>query len=336
MALTRKIAIDLGTTNTLMYVPKKGIVLNEPSVVAISSDNNAVLAIGRQAQQMIGRTPETITAHRPLKDGVIADFRIAEAMLRYLIKQTGASVKFFRPEVLVSVPANITSTERRAVVDATLSAGAKSVYLIKEPVAAAIGANIPIGESSGHMIVDIGGGTTEAAVISLGGVVSAHSSRVGGNVFDAAIIEHIRKRYGLVIGEPTAEFIKKEIGSAIPEEEPESLSVRGRDVATGLPKETVISSHEVTEALREPLSEVMLTIKHVLQDTPPELSADIIDKGIVLTGGGAALKNIDQLISHGTAVPVYIADDPLVCVVKGAGAALDNLETYKRSILLTK
>lgn len=336
MALTRKIAIDLGTNNTLMYVPKKGIVLNEPSVVAISSDNNTVLAIGKEAQQMIGRTPEMIVAHRPLRDGVIADYRIAEAMLRYLIKKTGASVKFFRPEVLVSVPANITSTERRAVVDATLSAGAKSVYLIKEPVAAAIGANIPIGESSGHMIVDIGAGTTEAAVVSLGGVVTAYSSRVGGNVIDTSIIDHIRKRYGLVIGEPTAEYIKKKVGSAVHEEEPASLNVRGRDVASGLPKEITISSQEVTQAMQEPLSEVIGTIKHVLQDTPPELAADIIDKGIVLTGGGAALQNIDQLISQHTAVPVYIADDPLVCVARGAGAALDNLEIYKRSILLTK
>lgn len=336
MALTRKIAIDLGTTSTLMYVPKKGVVLNEPSVVAISQLDNAVLAIGHEAQAMIGRTPETITAHRPLKDGVIADYRITEAMLRYLIKKTGASVKFLRPEVLVSVPANITSTERRAVVDATLSAGAKAVYLIKEPVAAAIGANIPIGESSGHMIVDIGGGTTEAAVISLGGVVAAHSARVGGNAFDSAIAEHVRRRYGLVIGERTAEHIKKTIGSALPEEEGKQLSVRGRDLASGLPKELVVSSHEITEALQEPLSEVIQAIKHVLQDTPPELAADVIDKGIVLSGGGAALRSIDRLISQATQVPVYVAEDPLVCVVKGAGAALENLDHYKRSILLTK
>lgn len=336
MALTRKLAIDLGTTSTLIYVPKRGIVLNEPSVVAISQADNAVLAVGQEAQAMIGRTPESITAHRPLKDGVIADYRIAEAMLRYLMKKAGASVKFFRPEVLVAVPANITSTERRAVVDATLSAGARSVYLIKEPVAAAIGANIPIGESSGHMIVDIGGGTTEAAVISLGGIVIAHSARVGGNVFDAAIMEHIRRRYGLVIGEPTAEHIKKSIGSAMHDDEPQHMSIRGRDLASGLPKEIVIVSSEVTEALREPLSEVIQAIKHVLQDTPPELAADVIDKGIVLSGGGASLRHIDQLISEATSVPCYIAEDPLVCVVKGAGAALENLDHYKRSILLTK
>lgn len=336
MALTRKIAIDLGTTNTLMYVPGKGIVLNEPSVVAVSQQDNAVLAVGNDAYTMIGRTPEGIVVHRPLKDGVIADYRVAEAMLRYLLKKTGASVRFLRPEVLISVPAGITSTERRAVVDATMSAGAKEAYLVKEPVAAAIGASIPIGESSGHMIVDIGGGTTEVAVISLGGIVVAHSARVGGNVFDHAIIEHIKKRYGIVIGEKTAEDIKKQIGSAVAEDDADSLSIRGRDLASGLPRETTISSFEVTEALRDPLLEVLQAIKYVLQDTPPELAADIIDKGIVVSGGGAMLKNIDQLISHATQVPCYIADDPLVCVVKGAGAALENLDVYKRSILLAK
>lgn len=336
MALTRKIAIDLGTTNTLLYVPKKGIVLNEPSVVAVSQDDNAVLAIGTEAQEMIGRTPESIVAHRPLKDGVIADYRVTEAMLRYLLKKSGASVRLLRPEVLVSVPAGITSTERRAVVDATMSAGAKGAYLIKEPVAAAIGAGIPIGESSGHMIVDIGGGTTEVAVISLGGIVSAHSARVGGNVFDQAIAEHIRKRYGLVIGERTAEHIKRTIGSALMEEEPAQMSIRGRDLAGGLPKELSISSHEITHALQDPLEEVVQAIKLVLQKTPPELAADVIDKGIVVSGGGALLKNIDQLISQQITVPCYLADDPLVCVVKGAGAALENLESYKRSILLTK
>lgn len=336
MALTRKIAIDLGTTNTLMYVPGKGIVLNEPSVVAVSQHDNAVLAIGSDANAMIGRTPESIIAHRPLKDGVIADYRVTEAMLRYLLKKTGASVRFLRPEVLVSVPAGITSTERRAVVDATISAGAKAAYLIKEPVAAAIGASIPIGESSGHMIVDIGGGTTEVAVISLGGIVTAHSARIGGNVFDHAIVEHVKKRYGIIIGEPTAEEIKKQIGSAVIEEQNEPMSVRGRDLATGLPRETVIFSHEVTEALRDPLSEVLQAIKYVLQDTPPELASDIIDKGIVVSGGGALLKNISVLISNTTQVPCYIADDPLVCVVKGTGAALENLDAYKRSILLTK
>ena len=336
MRVTRKIAIDLGTTNTLMYVPKEGIVLNEPSVVAISTDENAVLAIGNEAKEMIGRTPETIMAHRPLKDGVIADYRVTEAMLRYLLQKTGASMRFLRPEVLVSVPAGITSTERRAVVDATLSAGAKSAYLIKEPIAAAIGAGIPIGESAGHMIVDIGGGTCEVAVLALGGIVTAHSARVGGNRFDEAIIDHVRKRYGMVIGEQTAEHIKTSIGSAVVENEATTLMIRGRDMASGLPKETAISSQEITEALKDPLDEVILAIKHVLQETPPELAADVIDTGIVVSGGGALLTNIDQLITRATSVPCYIADDPLVCVVKGAGAALENIESYKRSVLLSK
>ncbi len=336
MNITRKIAVDLGTTSTLMYVPRRGIVLNEPSVVAVARDENTVLAIGSEAKAMIGRTPETIVAHRPLKDGVIADYRVTEAMLRYLIKKAGASVRFLRPEVLVAVPAGITSTERRAVVDASISAGARAAYLIKEPIAAAIGAGIPIGESSGHMIVDIGGGTTEVAIISLGGIVAAHSARVGGNRLDAAIIDHIRKRYGIVIGEQTAEQTKIAIGSAVHQLEAQHMTIRGRDLASGLPKETTVSSHEVTEALRDPLEEMLQAIKYVLQETPPELAADVIDKGIVVSGGGALLATIDQLISRATAVPCYIADDPLVCVVKGAGAALENLDVYKRSILLTK
>lgn len=336
MKITRKIAIDLGTTNTLMYVPGRGIVLNEPSVVAVSSEENAVLAIGHEAKEMIGRTPESITAHQPLKDGVIADYRVTKAMLKYLIKKTGVSVRFLRPEVLISVPAGITSTERRAVVDAAISAGARAAYLIKEPIAAAIGAGIPIGESSGHMIVDIGGGVCEVAIISLGGIVTSHSARVGGNRFNDAIIEHVRKRYSLVIGAQTAEKIKQEISSALPEEEPQHMTIRGRDLVTGLPKEANISSHEITESLREPLEEVLQAIKYVLQETPPELTADIIDKGIVVSGGGALMKNIDQLISHATSVPCYVADDALVCVAKGAGAALENLESYKRSVLLTK
>jgi rod shape-determining protein MreB len=336
MPITRKIAIDLGTTSTLMYVPKRGIVLNEPSVVAVSVDENAVLAIGNEAKEMIGRTPESIVAHQPLKDGVIADYRVTEAMLRNLVQRTGVTARFLRPEVLISVPAGITSTERRAVVDAIMSAGARAAFLIKEPIAAAIGAGIPIGESSGHMIVDIGGGTTEVAIISLGGIVAAHSARVGGNRFDRAVADHIRKRYGVVIGEHTAEKIKKNIASAIPEEELSQMTIRGRDLATGLPKETVISSGEVTEALKDPLDEMLGAIKHVLQETPPELAADVIDKGIVISGGGALLKNIDQLISRATSVSCYIADDPLVCVVKGAGAALENIDAYKRSVLLTK
>lgn len=336
MRITRKIAIDLGTTSTLMYVPKRGIVLNEPSVVAVSVTENAVLAIGEEAKSMIGRTPESIVAHKPLRDGVIADYRITEAMLRALIQKIGASVRFLRPEVLVAVPAGITSTERRAVVDATISAGARAAYLIKQPMAAAIGAGLPIADSSGHMIVDMGGGTTEVAVVSLGGIVTSHSARVGGNRLDEAIIDHVRRRHSLVIGEQTAENIKKTIASAVPEEEARTMTIRGRDMLSGLPKETTINSAEITEAMRDTMSEMILAIKHVLQETPPELAADIIDKGIVVSGGGALLRNIDQLISQAINVPCYIADDPLVCVVKGAGAALENLEAYKRSVLLTK
>jgi rod shape-determining protein MreB len=336
MTFNLRIAIDLGTTATLLYVPKKGIVLNEPSVVAISASENAVLAIGNDAKHMIGRTPESIVAHRPLREGVIADYRVTEAMLRHLIQKLGISHRFLRPEVLVAVPAGITSTERRAVVDATLSAGARAAFLIKVPIAAAIGAGLPISESSGHMIVDIGGGTTEAAIVSLGGIVVAKTARVGGDRFDRAIMEHIRKRYGLVIGEQTAEYVKITIGSAIPRDEPQQLTVRGRDLATGLPKETVIHSLEVTEALRDPLEEILQTIRLTLQETPPELSSDVIDKGIVLTGGSAQLRNLDQLIARVISVPCYVADDPAVCVVKGAGAALENLDQYKRSILLTK
>lgn len=336
MRLTRRIAIDLGTTSTLLYVPKRGIIFNEPSVVAVSTHENAVLTIGNEAKQMIGRTPDSIVAHRPLRDGVIADYRVTEAMLRYLIQKTGASVRFFRPEVLIAVPAGITSTERRAVVDAAISAGAKAAYLIKVPIAAAIGAGLPITESSGHMIVDIGGGTTEAAIVSLGGIVVAHSARIGGDRFDQAIADHIRRRYGLVIGDQTAEHIKITIGSAILKDEPTHLSIRGRDLATGLPKEAIISSSEVTEALRNPLDEVLQAIKHALQETPPELASDVIDKGIVVSGGGALLPNIDQLITRTISVPCYIADDPLVSVVKGAGAALENLDAYKRSVLITK
>lgn len=336
MTITRKIAIDLGTTNTLMYVPKRGIVLNEPSVVAVSLADSLVLAIGNEAKEMIGRTPESIVAHQPLRDGVIADYRVTEAMLRYLIQKMGASVRLLRPDVLVAVPAGITSTERRAVVDAAQSAGARVAYLIKAPIAAAIGAGLPIGESSGHMIVDLGGGTCEVAIIALGGIVVAHTARVGGRRFDEAIIEHIRKRYGVVCGPQTAEHIKTTLGSALPEEEPRHMKIRGRDLASGLPREATISSLEVTEALRDPLEEVLQAIRYVLQETPPELASDVIDKGIVVSGGGALLRNIDQLITRATAVPCYLADDPLVCVVKGAGAALENIEAYKRSVLLSK
>jgi len=285
---------------------------------------------------MLGRTPDTIVALRPLKDGVIADYKTTEAMIRYFINKTLGGMRIFRPEVMVAVPAGISSTERRAVIEATLAAGAKAAYIIKEPVAAAIGADIPIGSASGHMIIDIGGGTSEMAVISLGGIVASNSVRVGGNKFDEAILEYIRRKYNLAIGERTSEDIKINIGSALYLEDKLTMEVRGRDMITGLPRTITVSSNDVTDAIQNELEAIINAAKRILYETPPELSADIIDKGMVLTGGSALLRNIDQLISRTTGVPSYIADEPLLCVAKGTGIALDNLDSYKRSILATK
>ncbi len=332
----KKIGIDLGTTYTLVYLPKRGIVINEPSVVAVSITDKKILAVGNEAKDMIGRTPDTITAVCPLKDGVIADYKATEAMIRYFINKTLGGIRFFRPEVMVAVPAGISSTERRAVIEATIAAGAKAAYIIKEPVAAAIGADIPIGSATGHMVVDVGGGTAEMAVISLGGVVASTSVRVGGNKFDAAILEYVRKKYNLAIGERTAEEIKINIGSALYMEDKLHMEIRGRDIVTGLPRSINVSSDDVTEAIQNELEAIIAAAKKVLQKTPPELSADIMDKGIVLTGGSSLLRNIDQLISRTTGVPVYVADDAMLCVAKGTGIALDNLDSYKRSILATK
>ncbi len=333
---TRRIGIDLGTTYTLVYLPGRGIVLNEPSVVAMSMIDKKVLAVGDEAKEMIGRTPDTIIASRPLKDGVIADYRTTEAMLRYFINKAMGGVRFFRAEVMVAVPGGITSTERRAVIDATLAAGAKAAYIIKEPIAAAIGANIPIGSPSGHMIIDIGGGTSEIAVISLGGIVVNTSVRIGGNKFDFAIQEYVRKKYGLAIGERTAEDIKITIGSALVMEDKLSMDVRGRDMITGLPRTVSIISDDVTEAIQNELAGIIQAIKNVLQETPPELSADVMDKGMVLSGGSSKLRNIDKLFAQAIGVPAYVADDTELCVARGTGIALDNLESYKRSILATK
>lgn len=332
----KKIGIDLGTTNVLVHLPKRGIVINEPSVVAISTLDKKVLAVGVEAKEMLGRTPETIVASRPLKDGVIADYRTTEAMLRYFINKALGGLRVFRPEVMVAVPAGITSTERRAVIDATIAAGAKAAYIIKEPVAAAIGANIPIGGASGHMIVDIGGGTAEVAVISLGGIVSSTSVRIGGNKLDMAIGEFIRKKYGLAVGEQTAEQIKIKVGSALYLDEKLYTDIRGRDMITGLPKIIRISSDDVTEAIQPQLEGILQAIKDVLQKTPPELSADIMDKGMILSGGTSLLRNLDKLFTRATGVPAYVADDALLCVAKGTGIALENLESYKRSVLATK
>jgi len=333
----KKIGIDLGTANTLVHVPKKGIIINEPSVVAVTIDNR-VMAVGAEAKEMLGRTPDTIVAYQPLKDGVIADYRVTQAMLKYFIDKAAGSIRFFRPEVMVAVPAGITSTEKRAVIDATMHAGAKAAYIIKEPVAAAIGAGIPIGSASGNMIIDIGGGTSEAAVISLGGIVSSGSVRTGGSKFDQAISDYIKKKYGLAIGDRTAEEIKIKIGSAIPlpETEIESMEIRGRDMVAGLPKVIEVTSQDVTEAIQDELSEIIQMVKSVLQETPPELSADVMDKGMILSGGGSLLRNMDELISSATGVSSYVADNPLLCVAKGTGIALESLDSYKLSVLATK
>ncbi len=329
----KKIGIDLGTTNTLVFVPNKGLIINEPSVVAISILDNKIIAVGGQAKEMIGRAPDSIIVSRPLKDGVIADYRITEAMLKYFITKAIGKFGFFKPEILVSVPAGITSTERRAVIEATINAGAKAAYLVKEPVLAAIGAKVPINSPFGNLILNIGGGTTDIAVISLGGIVSWASTRVGGNKIDAAIVEYVKKKHGLAIGERTAELIKIAIGNAVKQANEEKLNVRGRDLTTGYPKTIEMGSNEITDAIQEQLRDIVQTVKNVLQETPPELCSDIMGKGMVISGGGALLKNIDTLITRITGVSARIADEPLLCVARGAGIVLDNLEVYKKNIM---
>ncbi len=328
----KKIGIDLGTTNILVYLPKKGVIINEPSVIAVSIDDNRILAVGKKAKEMMGKTPDGIAAIRPMKDGVIADYRITEAMLRYFINEAGGKIRFFQPEVLISAPAGITSTERRAIIDASSQAGAKNTYIAKEPILAAIGAGIPINTPSGNMIIDIGGGTAEVAIISLGGVVASSSVKIGGDKLDKAIIDYIKKKHSLAIGSRVAEFIKISIGNALPQEEEKIMEVKGRDLISGLPKIIQVSSSEVTEAIREQLLGIVQAVKSVLQETPPELAADVIDRGMVLSGGGALLKNMDRLISDTIGVPCYVADDPLLCVARGTGVMLDNLELYKKSM----
>ena len=332
----KKIGIDLGTTNTLVYLPKKGVVINEPTVVAISIEDNRILAIGNQAKEMLGRTPESITVFRPMKDGVIADYRVTAAMLRHFISKVLGRGRFFRPDVMVAVPAGITSTERRAVIEATIKGGAKTAYIVKEPILAAIGAGIPINEPIGHMIVDIGGGTSEMAVISLGGIVSWASVRVAGDRIDQAISDFIRKKHNLAIGERTAETIKIKIGSALPREDDVSLKIQGRDLMLGLPKFIEVKGNEITEAIAEQLREIIQAVKNVLQTTPPELVADIMDKGMILSGGGALLYNLDKLIVEAIKIPCHLSKEPMLCVAKGAGLALENLDIYKRSIMSKK
>lgn len=333
---TRKIGIDLGTCNSLVFAPGKGLVLQEPSVVAVSIDENRILAVGNAAKEMIGRTPDTIRVYRPLKDGVIADYRVTQAMLKYFIDRTAGSFKFLKPELVVAVPAGITSTERRAVIEAASSAGARQVFVAKEPILAAIGAGIPINSCSGHMIIDIGGGTAEVAVISLGGIVTCHSVRTAGDKLDATISDFIKKKYNLAVGDQTAEEIKIKIGTAIPEKEQKTIEIKGRDLMLGLPRTIKVSSNEICESISETLAEIIQTIKMVLRDTPPELSADVMDKGMVLSSGGALLRNFDELIARTTGVPCFVAEDPLLCVAKGTGVVLENLEVYKKSVMSKK
>jgi len=334
--MIRKIAIDLGTKNIRLYIPKKGIVIDEPSVVALQAADNKIMAIGEEAKQMIGRTPESIVAATPLKDGVIANFRIAEAMIKHFINKVSGSIRLFKPDIMVSVPAGITSTERRAVIDACNSAGAKATYVIKQPIAAALGAGIPIASPSGNMIIDIGGGTSEVAVIALGDVVSSSSVRAGSDKFDLAIANFIRKNHNLIIGERTSEEIKINIGTAQNPKKEDKMEVSGSNAITGLPESIIVTAEEICKALRAPLLDIINTVKEVLQKTPPELASDVMEKGIVLTGGGALLKNLDSLLTKVTGVPCEMAGDAQSCVAKGSGIAIESLESFKKSVLWAK
>jgi rod shape-determining protein MreB len=330
--------VDLGTANTLVHVQGRGILLREPSVVAINKTTNQVLEVGEEAKRMLGRTPGTIIATRPLKDGVIADFEQTEKMLRYFIQKVHRRKTLVHPHVLVGIPSGITEVERRAVVEAARKAGAREAFLIEEPMAAAIGAGLPVTEPIGSMIVDIGGGTSEVAVISLGGIVASRSIRVAGDEIDEAIVEYCRQKYNLYIGDRTAEETKITIGSAFPLEQELTMQVRGRDLVTGLPRSTILTSEEVREAISEPVQAIVETVKGTLEDTPPELAADIIDYGITLAGGGALLRGLDKLIAAGTGMPVHIADDPLSCVALGTGKCLDGVQNNPalRQVLITE
>ncbi len=330
--LRKNIAIDLGTANTLVWVAGEGLVANEPTVVAVSADDNKVVAVGEDAKRMLGRTPEALIASRPMRDGVIADYQITEAMLRYFISKVTGRFQMFKPNVMVCVPAGCTQVERRAALDATLAAGAGHAYLIDEPLAAAIGAGIPVSAPSGHMIVDIGGGAAEAAVISLGGVVVHKSVRIAGNKIDEALQNYLKRKYNLIVGDTSAEDIKIKIGSATILAKDEKIEVSGRDLVFGLPRSVVISSTDVTEAIRPTLLQIIGAVKAVLEDTPPELAADIIDKGIVMSGGTSLLRNFDKLLTEETGVPAHVAEDAKYCVVRGTGLVLENIELWKRSV----
>lgn len=329
---TKRLGIDLGTANSLVWVAGEGIVLNEPTVVAVSVIDQKVVAVGNEAKIMLGRTPGNIIASRPMKEGVIADYAVTEAMLRFFITRSLGSRTWFKPEVMICVPAGCTQVERRAALDATLAAGAKEAYLIDEPLAAAIGAGVPIAEAAGHMILDIGGGAAEAAVIALGGVVVHKSARVGGNKLDEAIADYVRRNHSLIIGDQTAEMIKLKIGSATKLPKEESMEVKGRDSVSGLPRTITMTSGDVTQALSRPLGMIVSVVKAVLEETPPELSSDIIDRGIVMSGGTSTLRNLDTLLTREVGVPAYVAEEPMLCVVKGTGRAVENIEMYRRAL----
>jgi rod shape-determining protein MreB len=330
--LAKHIGVDLGTVNVLVWVRGKGIILQEPSVVAIASNDNKIVAVGSEAREMLGRTPDTIEVARPLRDGVIADYVVTEAMLRYFIEKVAGRLRVIKPLIAISVPVGVTSVESRAVHDAAIQAGGREAYLIPEPLAAALGAGMPVNTPTGNLVVDIGGGTSEAAVISMNGIVEFASVRVGGNRIDEAIISYVKRKYNLMIGEQTAEMVKIGIGSALPLEENPSMEVRGRDQVSGLPKTIQLTSAEVTEAIAEPLSTISGVVKHVLEKTPPELASDVIDRGIVMTGGGALLRDFHLLLTKETGVPCYVADNPIACVALGAGKALEDYEAIKRSL----
>lgn len=324
--------IDLGTANCLVYVAGEGVVMNEPTVVAVGTDDDKVMAVGSEAREMLGRTPGNIWASRPMRDGVIADYRVTEAMMKYFLRKVTGKGVLLRPLVMVCTPAGVTQVERRAVMAAAVSAGARTVYLIEEPLAAAIGAGIPIEEASGNMILDMGGGAAEAAVISLGGVVVSKSVRVAGNKLDEAIAAYVRKKHNLVIGDQTAEKVKLKIGSAVKLAKEEQMEVKGRDSVSGLPRSIVLNSTDVTEAMSGALNEIVGMLKRLLEEVPPELSSDIIDKGIVMSGGTAQLRGLDKLITEHTGVPAFVAEEPLLCVIKGTGVVLENLEKYDKSV----
>lgn len=332
MSLGKKLGIDLGTANSLVWVVGEGLVLNEPTVVAVTIADMRVVAVGNEAKTMLGRTPGTILASRPMKDGVIADYAVTEAMLKYFITRAVGKAWLFRPDIMICVPAGCTQVERRAAQDATIAAGARQVYLIDEPLAAAIGAGIPIAEASGNMILDIGGGSAESAVIALGGVVVHKSVRVGGTKLDEAIMDYARRTHALIIGDQTAETVKIKIGSATKLAREESMNVKGRDVVSGLPRTVVFTSTDVFNAMQKPLSQIVGVVKAVLEETPPELASDIIDRGIVMSGGTSTLRNLDALLTKEVGVPAYVAEDPLFCVVKGTGKAMENIEVYRRAL----